>query len=261
MGDHLSIETPEQISLDLPLAGIGSRFLAVALDTLIQIGVAVAVLMVWLALSALLAGSRSGPNSVWATVLVVVSAFLLEYGYFAFFETIWHGQTPGKRYTHLRVVKSNGQPIGAYESVARNLIRIVDSFPGIYVVGILSALLSSQSKRLGDFVAGTVVIRELPAERPAEGFSQARTAETAGEKSAPALSAYAASLSDEEFQLIEAFLMRRTQLASGVRESIARQIASRIGARLGIPDEDRRQPEDFLEKLAMGYRARVRFRS
>lgn len=262
MGDHLSIETPEQISLDLPLAGIGSRFLAVALDTLVQIIVALTVFLAWLVVSLLL-GSYTSTNSqtMWATVLIVVSVFLLQYGYFALFEAIWRGQTPGKRYTHLRVVKSNGQPIGAYESVARNLIRIVDSFPGIYVVGILSALLSSQSKRLGDYVAGTVVIREPPVERPGEGSSQTRTSESPGEKSASVLSPYAAGLSDEEFQLIEAFLMRRTQLAPDVRDNLARQIASRISTRLEIPTEDQRRPEDLLENLASGYRAQVRFRA
>ena len=257
MADHLTIETPEQISLDLPLAGIGSRFLAVALDTLIQIGVAVVTVILWLAISALVTGVRTGgARTMWATALVVVSAFLLHYGYFGFFEAIWHGQTPGKRYTHLRVVKTNGQPIGVYESVTRNLIRIVDSFPEVYVIGILSALLSSQSKRLGDYVAGTVVIRELPVEPPPQTGAAARPV---GDKSGHDVNRYVAGLTDEEFQLIEAFLQRRNQLGGDVRRNIANQISTRIATRLRIPGEDRRRPEDLLEKLAAGYRARVRF--
>jgi uncharacterized RDD family membrane protein YckC len=255
LADHLTIETPEQISLDLPLAGIGSRFLAVALDTLIQIIVALSLFLAWLGISALGGAHLSGGSgAVWAKVLLVVAVFLLEYGYFGFFEAIWHGQTPGKRYTHLRVVKSNGQPIGVYESVTRNLIRLVDSFPGIYVIGILSALISSQSKRLGDFVAGTVVIREMPVERPSQA-SGARATDGLGN----AGSAYAAWVSDEEFQWIEAFLLRRNQLSADVRSKIATQIADRIAGRLAISGEDRRRPEDLLEKLADGYRSRTRF--
>ncbi len=261
MGDHLTIETPEQISLDLPLAGIGSRFLAVALDTVIQVGIAAVILIVWLGLSALVSGGQTaGTRSLWVTVLLVVGVFLLEYGYFAFFEAVWHGQTPGKRYTHLRVVRINGRPIGTYESVTRNLIRIVDSFPGFYVIGILSALLSSQSRRLGDHVAGTVVIRELPVERPLEPSSQASAATAAGDRSCGGMSAYAASLSEDEFQLIEAFLLRRSQLAGEIRLNIASQIATRIGTRLGIPSEEQRRPEHLLERLAEGYRAGVQFR-
>ncbi len=263
MGDHLTIETPEQISLDLPLAGIGSRFLAVGLDTLLQIGSGLVILVVWLALSALAGGGRTfSQGSVWPTVLIVMGVFLLQYGYFAFFEAIWHGQTPGKRYTHLRVVKISGQAIGTYESVARNLVRIVDSFPGFYVIGILSALLSSQSRRLGDYVAGTVVIRELPVERPLEtpGQPRAAGASPGGRPGAPA-GAYAASLSDEEFQLIDAFLMRRAQLTGEVRRKLAGQIVGRIASRLGIPADDRRNEEGLLEKLADAYRATVQFRS
>ncbi|HEV3276528.1 MAG TPA: RDD family protein [Terriglobia bacterium] len=258
MADHLIIETPEQISLDLPLAGIGSRFLALALDTLIQLGAASVIVAVWFSLSALgIVGGPASKGRLWFSVLTVVAAFLLYYGYFGFFEAIWNGQTPGKRYTHLRVVKNNGQPISVYDSVTRNLVRIVDSVPGIYVIGILAALLSSQSRRLGDYVAGTVVIRELPVERPAQPGA---ATEPAGEKPGNVVSVYAAGLSDEEFQLIEAFLLRRNQLSGAVRSSIAGQITAQIATRLGIPREEQRRPEDLLERLAAAYRARARFR-
>lgn len=263
MAEHLTIETPEQISLDLPLAGIGSRFLALAFDTLVQIIAALSVFLLWVGVAAVRgSAAHSSARSVWTTALLIMCVFLLEYGYFGIFEAVWHGQTPGKRYTHLRVVKNNGQPISSYDSVARNLMRIVDSFPGIYVIGILSSLLSSQSKRLGDYVAGTVVVRELPVERPADslpGAPQSSGPAAGQERPSVVAGVYVHDLSDQEFQWIEAFLTRRDQLSPDVRDAMATEITRRIATRLGISSEEQRRPEALLERLAAAYRARPRF--
>jgi uncharacterized RDD family membrane protein YckC len=150
--DNLVIDTPEQIPLEFPLAGIGSRFLALALDTLIQFAAGVVLGIVALAVG--LTSSKLPTHGAWTLALMVFLGFLLQSGYFAFFEAIWNGQTPGKRMTHLRVIQDSGRPITVYEAVARNLLRVIDSIPGLYGVGIISALLSAKSKRLGDYVAG-----------------------------------------------------------------------------------------------------------
>src|SRR5690242_5346487 len=110
MGDHLTIETPEQVTLEFPLAGVGSRFLALALDTLIQFGLGallgiLAIVVYW----GVLGGAvRARP---WVLAAFVILAFLFQFGYFAFFEAIWNGQTPGKRRLHLRVIRDSGRPI------------------------------------------------------------------------------------------------------------------------------------------------------
>jgi len=253
MADHLIIETPEQIPLEFALAGIGSRFLAVALDTAIEVGAGALLVGLWLALVALgwLPGGERG--GAWTAALLVLAGFLLEFGYFAFFEALWNGQTPGKRYVHIRVIKNDGRPISAYEAVTRNLLRIVDSIPGIYAVGILSALFSSEGKRLGDFAAGTVVVREqaLAAGAGAPG--------AAVPAPAPLPAGAAERLSEDDFQLIEAFLLRRSQLGAGVRDSMARRIAERVSPGLGLAREDLQRPEALLERLAAAYRARARF--
>jgi uncharacterized RDD family membrane protein YckC len=155
--DKLIIETPEQTVLEFPLAGIGSRALALAIDTLLQIAV--------LAVLGLIAGiisyegvlPRLGKQYVFAVLIFL--AFLSQFGYFAFFEVIWNGRTPGKRWIHLRVITDSGRPLGAQGAILRNLMRIVDSLPSIYAVGIITSLISPQNKRVGDYLAGTVVIQ------------------------------------------------------------------------------------------------------
>lgn len=249
--DKLTIETPELIPLEFPLAGIGSRFLAVAFDTLIQFGVTLVLGVAGIVVfaSSFAHFQRAG---IWLMAIGVLIYFLLQFGYFAGFEAWWNGQTPGKRRMHLRVIKDSGRPITVYDSVARNLLRTVDSLPGFYGVGILSMLLSSENKRLGDFVAGTVVVHEQPLASHAE-------ADLTTPSTAP--SGYDLSrLTPEEFQLLEAFLERREQLAPEVRREMARRVALRIGAKLNISEDDRRNPEPLVEKLANEYRDRARFR-
>jgi uncharacterized RDD family membrane protein YckC len=252
VADRIVIETPEQISLELPLAGIGSRSLALALDTLIQVAAGLALFVIWISFRAPGLGCSSGganPGSAWTAALLVLAAFLLQFGYFAYFEAIWNGQTPGKRYLRLRVIRRGGQPISAYEAVTRNLLRIVDSIPVIYAVGILCALLSPQSKRLGDYVAGTVVVHERPIELTTEANGT-----SAGPEPAMTELPAGVQLATDEFLLVETFFARRHQLTPEVRAQAARQIVERLANRLGIPPQDRKSPEALLESLARSYR-------
>jgi uncharacterized RDD family membrane protein YckC len=248
--DSLIIDTPEQIPLEFPLAGVGSRFLALALDTLFQI--AASLVLGGLAFAMGARSSKMPARGAWTLALVVLISFLLQSGYFAIFEAIWNGQTPGKRLTHLRVIQDSGRPITAYEAVARNLLRIVDSIPGLYGVAIISALFSTKNKRLGDYVAGTVVVHEKPA--ALEAGVRWDLADSS------AASRYDVSLlKPEEFQLIEAFLVRRSQLAPAVRADTGQKIMKRLATRLEFNPEDAQKPETVLENLATAYRAQARF--
>lgn len=251
MEDKLTIETPEQIPLEFPLAGIGSRFLAAALDSLIQSAVLIVMILVGLLIFAGLS-SISEKAGIWGIAIYIIGAFLLQAGYFAFFEAVWNGQTPGKRYVHIRVIKESGRPITTYEAVLRNLMRIIDSLPG-YGIGILSMLLSSKNKRLGDYVAGTVVVHEKPlAPHAGVSWNPSQTAAPTGYD--------VGRLSPEEFQLIETFLLRRGQLATDVRYKMAREITKRVGDKLQLAPEDRIQAESLLERMANEYRSRAQYR-
>src|SRR5262249_27665779 len=105
--------------------------------------------------------------SLWVVAGMIFSSFLIFFGYFIFFETIWSGQTPGKRWLKLRVIQEDGRPINFFAALTRNLIRFADMFIlPFYSVGIVSVFASERAKRLGDYVANTVVVKERAAEAP-----------------------------------------------------------------------------------------------
>jgi uncharacterized RDD family membrane protein YckC len=249
--DKLTIETPEQTSLEFPLAGVGSRCMALLVDTLIQITVLL-ILLLLLSLFHLLSPGEVGGlglGGLWVQAIIYFAIFLLYYGYFAFFESVWNGQTPGKRVAHLRVIQESGRPLQVWQAFARNLMRIVDSIPFCYAVGMTSALISKQNRRLGDFVAGTVVIHERPLTKISVGWAGESPSVAGG----PILGASRLSL--EEVRLIEAFLERRNSLAEDVRFRMSRQIAVRVAQRLGMLEDRLRiagvsSDEGFLEALA-----------
>ena len=242
--EKLIIDTPEQIALEFPLASAGSRFLALAIDTLIQI--AGFVLLVGAALGFQWLGVRLGAGiGVWGAAIVIVLGFALYYGYFAAFEALWSGQTPGKRQVGLRVISVTGRPIGAFDSILRNLLRIVDQLPGIYAVGVLSVFLTERNQRLGDLAAGTVVVHDRAVERPAAAPARERPSTRYG----------AARLAAEEITVVETFLSRRTSLDDTFRLQAARQLAARVRERLGPPADTTEDDERLLEEVTAEYRA------
>ncbi len=248
--DKLTIETPEQTALEFSIAGVGSRFLALALDTLIQI-VAALVFVVGGAII-FREALPFAAGATWAMALLALLLFVIFIGYFAIFESVWNGQTPGKRMVNIRVIKDTGRPITPSEAVARNLLRLVDQMPGIlYGVGIVSALLSRQNKRLGDFVAGTIVVREqeLRDFRPLWQAPASTSAVTYG----------AAQLSAEEFSLVETFLNRREALPADVRYRMAEQIAARIKPKLDVPATAMLSSEKLLEAVAAERRTSAKY--
>jgi uncharacterized RDD family membrane protein YckC len=250
--DKLTIETPEQTMLEFPLAGIGSRFLAIALDTLLQAAAVCVVGVVLLAL-AIPFSFVFKSSGLWAVAIGIFCVFTIAVSYFALFEALWNGQTPGKRWTHLRVIKDTGRPIGAYDAVLRNLLRSVDWLPTLYAAGIITMIVSRENKRIGDYAAGTVVIHEKPLEAVGSIWNVPAT----GTHAVP-LGA-SARITPEELQLVEAFLERRDSLQLDVRRSIARQIAGRIGERINVLPENRQDTEKFLEAIAEQRRASARF--
>ncbi len=246
--DKLTIETPEQTPLEFPLAGIGSRFLALAIDTLIQFGALALLFLV--AMLVVSFNARFWPSGwTWTAALALLVGFIIYYGYFACFEILWNGQTPGKRRAGIRVIRESGAPITPSDAVARNLLRVVDQLPSFYAVGIISVLLSSQNKRLGDYVAGTVVVVEKQLEESAPLWLRGDQRNLEATQTEPQFAA-AAKLSTAELELVEAFLERRASLAPEVRSRMAKQIADRLAARLSVPPEERRATEAFLESLA-----------
>ena len=253
--DQIRIDTPEQIQLEFPLAGIGSRFLAIALDTLIQTVLYVAGSF------ALFAGAGLAKylpsfgwiSENWAIALVIIFLFSVYWGYFAFFEIIWKGQTPGKRLTGIRVIHQSGRPINVYEAIGRNLMRAVDWLPGMYIVGIVCMMISSQNRRLGDHVVGSVVVHD---KRPEQIRPDWTTTPPTAVESNPAI----AKITPEELVLIETYLQRRLDLDAATRDMTAYKIAARISTKTGIQRDPSQSLDDFLESIAKQVRDTARFR-
>jgi len=251
--DKLIIETPEQVHLEFVLAGIGSRFMAVLLDTLIQaLLFLILFLAVGLAFDFRPVSALKG-YSAWVAAFYILIFFCIYWGYYAAFEVLWKGQTPGKRWAGIRVIKDSGRPINAFEAIARNLMRIVDNFPGFGGVGVVTMLLNAKSRRLGDYVAGTLVVHETSSRESDLFFNT------------PAASTFtfhqAAGLTLQEVELMETFLARRLDIPSEVRQQNAARIAYMIATRLGIRQDARPQDnENFLELLVKEFRNRAHYR-
>jgi uncharacterized RDD family membrane protein YckC len=167
--NHVQVRTPEQVKLRLPLAGIGSRAVAQLVDlTVLALVYAIfavsEVLWRWLDVF-----GRATSYLVGATVLI---SFLIFWGYFIALETSLSGQSLGKRLMKIRVVQRDGRPVTFYSATVRNLLRIVDFLPLGYLVGLIVAVIDSQERRLGDLVAGTVVVKDkLPSFADYIGFT------------------------------------------------------------------------------------------
>ena len=148
------IVTPEAVAIELDVAGLGSRGIAIGIDMVIQTIVMLAIVFLVIALEL---------GDVGTQVILAVSFPLVFWVYFFVFEGLWRGRTPGKRAMRLRAVRVNGQPMSGAQMFVRNLIRIVDFLPTAYAIGAVVMVISTRSQRLGDLAAGTLVIREARA--------------------------------------------------------------------------------------------------
>lgn len=263
----LVIETPERVPLHFALASIGNRFLACAIDHALQ-ALALTLIVVTALIIANVSSAtfentiESAPKWVYAVMILLV--FLTFSGYFAFFEWLWSGQTPGKRWMKLRVIREDGRPITFWEASVRNLIRSLDMMPApFYSIGLISVFVTGRDQRIGDMVAGTVVVREREAEAPP--FAQV----FASPVSDPALrrsfkpvdfTASLSSLTEAEIQVVETFLRRRWDLSDVPRQWMAWRVALPILYKIR-PTYDMATftYEGFLEELLHRYLQEHRF--
>ncbi len=244
MDRTLEVRTPESIAFNYELAGLGSRFLALLVDQAIQILTLVAIFGGILLAAARTAAPHPSPllsdklAQSLAIALVVAVLFAVLFGYFIVFEALWNGQTPGKKLLGLRVVRDGGYPIDFGASLIRNLIRVGEQLVGYYLLAAVSALISPENKRLGDFAAGTIVVRDARLAPPRDLVK--REAE-------PAYSP-TAYLSGKERTLVKRFLERRDALSPLRRQELASQLAARVRDR--VPAElARLDDEALLERL------------
>lgn len=231
---HLEVETPEHVLLDFEIAGVGSRTLAALADWLI-LGV--------LALIAVLTLSFWREISAWVFALQLLLLYALVWGYFTCFEGLRRGQTPGKRWMGIRVIRDTGHAVSFADAAARNLLLPVDLF---CMLGLFLIAIHPRAKRLGDLVAGTVVVRDQPALAPTSLPAEQRVAADEDTLGPPLLS-------DAEFRLLREWSQRAAELPPLVRDRLARDLVGRIAERF-----PQRHENDlvFLNRLHQEERAR-----
>lgn len=255
--DRLDIDTPEQIALQLPLAGIGSRFLALAVDSLLQIAVVTILFIVGaiaaIGYSGLMNGAGRFFSQTLGAILLVLVPFCLYWGYFAFFEILWQGKTPGKRLAGIRVLHHTGRPMTAVECIGRNLMRGVDILPGIYAAGLVCMMCNQQNRRIGDYVAGTIVVHDKATEA-------VTGAVTWGSDNHRAQQTEVTNLTSDELVLIEAYLNRRYELDHTIRSTTAQRIVAMIIEKTGAQKPPDQSDDDFLEAVARRLRDTAGFR-
>lgn len=254
----------------MPLAGIGSRFIALLIDTLIWgAGLLVLAIVLWAFRPALQAFSNLSYQ--WTVALFTLALFLLNWGYFTLFEAFWQGRTPGKRVARIRVIQRSGRAIGIFESMARNFIRYVDQIPFFYAVGVVAVFATRQHQRLGDLAAGTLVVRDHEQETPLWAETGARTftapvfSNAANTKPEPhaavALPAVGiARLCAADLEVLEGFFARRLDLPLATRQQLAQRIAHAIQAKSGLEAPSDISVETFLEATARQLRDLARLR-
>lgn len=244
-----TLRTPENVQLDFTLAGIGNRALALGLDYMVlSLGLGlILTLLNWLVPSIVQFLDQWQLNSngvlLWVAAIAMLVVFVLYVGYFAICEALWQGQTLGKRWVKIRVIQEDGRPVGLGQSGLRALLRPIDDFLSL---GLCFIIFGTQEKRIGDWVAGTLVIQEeagilAPIVLGAESESIATQLRTELNPD---------WIQPEELTVVVNFLQRRSVFSPKVRVQISHQLATQLEKRLELDFLPRNIPDEvFLEAI------------
>ena len=239
LDDRVTIATPEGVSLELVLAGVGSRFIARLLDTVIQFACIIALVIG--------VGATGAPGWIVATSFVLI--FLVVFVYDVAFETLNNGRTIGKQAAGIRVLGQGGEPIRFLASAVRNIVRIIDFLPFFYLVGSISIVVTEHDQRLGDLAAGTIVARDrFP------GMASALAPITVTPDSVATWDVSA--ITPGEVHAVRQFLDRRLELRAPARSYFALDLVNRLAPKVvGIPPNS--HPEYVLEGIVVAKHGRI----
>jgi uncharacterized RDD family membrane protein YckC len=237
-------------------------FLVVEVVALVVIGAA--------SLTSPAAGKLGEAAGKWFLAFVIFLNFAIFWGYFALFEAYWHGQTPGKRVMKLRVIKDSGRQITLFEALARNLLRVIDYLPSLYLVGVITMLCNKRNQRLGDLVAGTLVVHErldepsllyqtsttlaAPVSFAAQPLGQEQLTPWGQQVTAMFPADAVARLSAQDLMVIETFFARMLDLPMETRAAVAYRMVAQMTAKMGVAVPEG-NPERALESMAYQMRS------
>jgi uncharacterized RDD family membrane protein YckC len=250
--NQINLQTPESVELEFTLAGIGNRSFALLIDYIIF---GLTILLVWL-ISAFLAFELV-PNLIgngfsdrlaqWIWAIQSMTTFAIYVGYFVVLETLWQGQTPGKKWTKIRVICDNGKSERLPQALLRALLRPVDD---ILFIGVFFIVFTQQEKRLGDMLAGTIVVQEEVSK-----LTQVEISSEAKNLAAQLrIEAEIDNLLPEDFATIRDFLQRRKNIMLEYQHQLSRKLAEQVRdiIRLDNPPEGYSNNQ-FLEAAYLAY--------
>ncbi len=226
--NRVTLQTPESVELEFTLAGIGNRAYALLIDYVVSGLLITVFLIAWAYFSIQLYSiveNWLGTNNQlgqWLIAIPILTSFFIYVGYFVFFEALWQGQTPGKRYVKIRVIRDDGRPISLQQSTLRALLRPIDD---TFFIGVFLIVLSKREKRLGDMVAGTLVIQE---ERSfvAATFPLSNQAQDLANQLQ--IDADLSRMLPEDFAIIREYLQRRQVMTPKAQSEVSKQLADQI---------------------------------
>ncbi|MBD2523025.1 RDD family protein [Nostoc sp. FACHB-133] len=252
--NRITFQTPESVELEFTLAGIGNRALALLIDYTVLGMTLLLFVFTWTIFSTQLVNFledffTSLPNlDIWLLAIFFIIAFAIYISYFVFFETLWFGQTPGKRVAKIRVVRDDGRLIGLQQATLRALLRPFDE---TLFIGAFLIMLGSREKRLGDLAAGTIVIQ---AETPIASATLT-ISEQAKELYEQLIQiADLSKLLPDDFAVIREYLQRRAAMSLKARASLSLKLAEQVVAIINLESlPEAVTPDVFLEAVYLVY--------
>lgn len=257
--NQFSFQTPESVEIEFTLAGIGNRAYALIIDYIVLGLILIVVLTIWAFLSFLVldlfsnVGFSLNNLPLWLIAIQFLIFFTIYVGYFVFFETLWQGQTPGKRFVKIRVLCDDGRTVRIQQSTLRALLRPVDD---LLSIGVFFIMLGKREKRLGDWVAGTIVIQEETANK-AHDFALSEEAQTLADRLL--IEADISRLRPEDFAVIREYLRRQQDMIPQARRELCRNIAERVKEIISLEEIPEEMTANiFLEAVYLAYQQQAK---
>lgn len=252
--NRINLETPESVELEFTLAGIGNRTYALIIDyivlgILLFLSVVIASFLTYqVGVNDFIEGRREDIiRWIWAIELLIF--FAIYVGYFVFFETIWQGQTPGKKRANIRVIADNGRTVDVSKTILRSLLRPIDD---ILFIGVFLIVLTKKEKRIGDIVAGTLVIQEDKSTNKSD-LKTVPEAELLAVKISE--EANISSISPENFAVIRSYLQRRNTMSKKARNEVGRKLALQVQKIIDLSEIPENTTANlFLEAVYIAYK-------
>lgn len=248
--NRVTLQTPESVELEFTLAGIGNRVFALMIDYFALFLTLILFWITWIVLGIQMINYFGNVNNLglWLLAIAILINFIIYVGYFVFFEVIWQGQTPGKRYAKIRVIRDDGRRVSIQQASLRALLRPVDD---TFFIGAFLIILGKKEKRLGDILAGTLVVQEeymvattnFPISPEAEELAIAL----------PQMANLSLLLPDD-FAMIREYLQRRSGMTAKAKSELGLQMEQLFRDKIELENlPDGLTSQVFLEAVYLAY--------